>query len=391
MIEKKKMKSIYGIKRLLKYFFILLLCTIAGISLYVTNVLVQKLSEEERSRMELWANATRELINVENFDTDLSFVQSVIESNHSIPVILLDADDYLLSYRNLDSLTLNDKEEIERIKNLHKPIEVPVNDGEIQYIYYDDSRLLKQLSYFPLVQIVIISLFLFLVLFAFFVIQKAEQDKIWVGLSRETAHQLGTPISSLLAWNEILKTRYPDETYLTEMEKDISRLRIITERFSKIGSKPELTEHSLQEELSNVIAYMKKRTSQKVNYVFDSKNANTKVLINVDLFHWVIENLCKNGIDAMEGVGSLTFKITEFSKQVAIDVIDNGKGIPKSKHKTVFNPGYTTKKRGWGLGLSLTKRIIEEYHRGKIFVKHSEPHLGTTFRIVLQKATTNQK
>ena len=164
------MKSIYGIKRLLKYFFILLLCTIAGISLYVTNVLVQKLSEEERSRMELWANATRELINVENFDTDLSFVQSVIESNHSIPVILLDADDYLLSYRNLDSLTLNDKEEIERIKNLHKPIEVPVNDGEIQYIYYDDSRLLKQLSYFPLVQIVIISLFLFLVFFAFFVV-----------------------------------------------------------------------------------------------------------------------------------------------------------------------------------------------------------------------------
>ena len=188
-----------------------------------------------------------------------------------------------------------------------------------------------------------------------------------------------------MAWNEILKTRYPDETYLTEMEKDISRLRIITERFSKIGSKPELTEHSLQEELSNVIAYMKKRTSQKVNYVFDSKNANTKVLINVDLFHWVIENLCKNGIDAMEGVGSLTFKITEFSKQVAIDVIDNGKGIPKSKHKTVFNPGYTTKKRGWGLGLSLTKRIMEENHRGRIYVKKSTVGKGATFCFELRK------
>lgn len=381
------MKSIYGLKRFLKYFFILLSCAIAGVSLFATNVLVKKLSFEERSRMELWANATRELINVENFDTDLSFVQSVIEANHTIPVILLDADGELLSYRNMDSLKLNDKEEIERIKKLHEPIEVPVNDGELQYIYYDDSLLLKQLSYFPFVQIVVVALFLFLVFFAFFSIQKAEQDKIWVGLSRETAHQLGTPISSLLAWNEILKNRYPEEAYLYEMEKDVDRLRVIAERFSKIGSKPELTECSLQEELSNVISYMRKRTSQKVNYVFDAKSTDTKVLINADLFHWVIENLCKNGIDAMEGIGSLTFKIKEYSKQVAIDVIDNGKGIPKSKLKTIFKPGYTTKKRGWGLGLSLAKRIIEEYHRGKIFVKHSEPNFGTTFRIILQKVT----
>ncbi|MBO5974696.1 MAG: HAMP domain-containing histidine kinase, partial [Paludibacteraceae bacterium] len=327
------------------------------------------------------------LINVENFDTDLSFVQSVIEANHTIPVILLDAKGELLSYRNMDSLMLNDSLEIDRIKNLHEPIEVPVNDGEVQYIYYDDSLLLKQLSYFPFVQIVVVALFLFLVFFAFFSIQKAEQDKIWVGLSRETAHQLGTPISSLLAWNEILKNRYPEEAYLYEMEKDVDRLRVIAERFSKIGSKPELTECSLQEELSSVISYMRKRTSQKVNYVFDAKNTNTKVWINADLFHWVIENLCKNGIDAMEGIGSLTFKIKEDSKNVAIDVIDNGKGIPKSKLKTIFNPGYTTKKRGWGLGLSLAKRIIEEYHRGKIFVKHSEPNFGTTFRIILQKVT----
>ena len=381
------MKSIYGLKRFLKYFFILFSFAIAGVSLFATNVLVKKLSFEERSRMELWANATRELINVENFDTDLSFVQSVIEANHTIPVILLDADGELLSYRNMDSLKLNDKEEIERIKKLHEPIEVPVNDGEVQYIYYDDSLLLKQLSYFPFVQIVVVALFLFLVFFAFFSIQKAEQDKIWVGLSRETAHQLGTPISSLLAWNEILKNRYPEEAYLYEMEKDVDRLRVIAERFSKIGSKPELTECSLQEELSSVISYMRKRTSQKVNYVFDAKNTNTKVWINADLFHWVIENLCKNGIDAMEGIGSLTFKIKEDSKNVAIDVIDNGKGIPKSKLKTIFNPGYTTKKRGWGLGLSLAKRIIEEYHRGKIFVKHSEPNFGTTFRIILQKVT----
>ncbi|MBO7315633.1 MAG: HAMP domain-containing histidine kinase [Paludibacteraceae bacterium] len=381
------MKSIYGLKRFLKYFFILLSFAIAGLSLFVTNVLVRKLSSEERSRMELWANATRELINVENFDTDLSFVQSVIEANHTIPVILLDAKGELLSYRNMDSLMLNDSLEIDRIKNLHEPIEVPVNDGEVQYIYYDDSLLLKQLSYFPFVQIVVVALFLFLVFFAFFSIQKAEQDKIWVGLSRETAHQLGTPISSLLAWNEILKNRYPEEAYLYEMEKDVDRLRVIAERFSKIGSKPELTECSLQEELSSVISYMRKRTSQKVNYVFDAKNTNTKVWINADLFHWVIENLCKNGIDAMEGIGSLTFKIKEDSKNVAIDVIDNGKGIPKSKLKTIFNPGYTTKKRGWGLGLSLAKRIIEEYHRGKIFVKHSEPNFGTTFRIILQKVT----
>ncbi len=382
-----KMKSIYGLKRFLKYFFILLSFAIAGVSLFATNVLVKKLSFEERSRMELWANATRELINVENFDTDLSFVQSVIEANHTIPVILLDADGELLSYRNMDSLKLNDKEEIERIKKLHEPIEVPVNDGELQYIYYDDSLLLKQLSYFPFVQIVVVALFLFLVFFAFFSIQKAEQDKIWVGLSRETAHQLGTPISSLLAWNEILKNRYPEEAYLYEMEKDVVRLKVIAERFSKIGSKPELEEYSLQEELSNVISYMRRRTSQKVNYVFDAKSTDTKVLINADLFHWVIENLCKNGIDAMEGIGSLTFKIKDYSKQVAIDVIDNGKGIPKSKLKTIFNPGYTTKKRGWGLGLSLAKRIIEEYHRGKIFVKHSEPNFGTTFRIILQKVT----
>ena len=266
----------------------------------------------------------------------------------------------------------------------HEPILVDFDDETKQYIYYDDSKLLRQLSYYPVVQIGVIVLFLLLMSLAFYTLQRAEQNKVWVGLSRETAHQLGTPISSLLAWNELLAMRYPDDELLGEMQKDIKRLEAIADRFSKIGSKPELQKIMLDEVLQSAINYMSLRVSNKVTFRYTPVQ-NVQVKINPDLFGWVIENLCKNAIDAMDGIGEIRFDVTEKPRQVLLDVSDTGKGIAKSKQKTVFLPGYTTKERGWGLGLSLAKRIIQEYHKGKIFVKYSEVGVGTTFRIVLRK------
>ena len=376
--------DIYTSRSILKYVFIIFSIVIATASIFIIQVLVERLAAEERARMELWADATRELIRTDNPESDLSFVQKVIESNHTIPVVLTDDEGNVLFSRNIDDDEMQNKTTIADFGFKHEPILVDFDDETKQYIYYDDSKLLRQLSYYPVVQIGVIVLFLLLMSLAFYTLQRAEQNKVWIGLSRETAHQLGTPISSLLAWNELLVMRYPDDELLGEMQKDIKRLEAIADRFSKIGSKPELQKIMLDEVLQSAINYMSLRVSNKVTFRYTPVQ-NVQVKINPDLFGWVIENLCKNAIDAMDGIGEIRFDVTEKPRQVLLDVSDTGKGIAKSKQKTVFLPGYTTKERGWGLGLSLAKRIIQEYHKGKIFVKYSEVGVGTTFRIVLRK------
>jgi two-component sensor histidine kinase len=347
------------------------------------NLLVERLSAEERARIELWADATRELIRTDNLDSDLSFVQKVIESNHTIPVVLADEDGNVLFARNIEDVDM-DKTVVADFDFKYEPIQVDFDDATKQYIYYNDSKLLWQLSFFPIVQIGVIVFFLLLMFFAFYTLQRAEQNKVWVGLSRETAHQLGTPISSLLAWNELLVMRYPADELLEEMQKDIKRLEAIADRFSKIGSKPELQQTLIDDVLQTTINYMALRVSNKVKFRYDS-NRTISVRLNADLFSWVVENICKNAVDAMEGIGTISIAVSETSKTVIIDIADTGKGIAKSKRKAVFLPGYTTKTRGWGLGLSLAKRIVEKYHKGKIFIKKSEVGVGTTFRIVLKK------
>lgn len=375
--------NIYTSRSILRYIFIIFSIVIVVASIYVMNLLVERLSAEERARIELWADATRELIRTDNLDSDLSFVQKVIESNHTIPVVLADEDGNVLFARNIEDVDM-DKTVVADFDFKYEPIQVDFDDATKQYIYYNDSKLLWQLSFFPIVQIGVIVFFLLLMFFAFYTLQRAEQNKVWVGLSRETAHQLGTPISSLLAWNELLVMRYPADELLEEMQKDIKRLEAIADRFSKIGSKPELQQTLIDDVLQTTINYMALRVSNKVKFRYDS-NRTIAVRLNADLFSWVVENICKNAVDAMEGIGTISIDVAETSKTVIIDIADTGKGIAKSKRKAVFLPGYTTKTRGWGLGLSLAKRIVEKYHKGKIFIKKSEVGVGTTFRIVLKK------
>lgn len=373
--------NIYRSRKVLKYLFVLFTFVCVAVSIWLTQVLVEKLSEEERERMELWADATRELARTDNMDADLSFVQKVIESNHSIPVLLADADGNVIYARNVE---LQGRSRVSEFAFAYAPIEVKI-DSESQFIYYDDSMLLKQLHFFPYVQVGIVVVFLLVVVLALYVIQRAEQDRVWVGLSRETAHQLGTPISSLLAWVELLKLRYPTDGSFDEMKKDVSRLNVIADRFSKIGSKPELKCINVGELVQQNIAYMSARVSNKVRIESQGLEGDNRAKVNVDLLSWVFENLFKNAIDAMEGEGTITVQLTSTDKHIEIDVSDTGKGIARANKKAIFTPGFTTKQRGWGLGLSLAKRIVEEYHKGKIFVKHTELGKGTTFRVMLRK------
>jgi K+-sensing histidine kinase KdpD len=383
------MKRQYETYQTLKLVFILIAIAIVMASMYFTNSLVKKLSVEERRKMEIWAEATRQLVSMGE-ETNIEFALKIIEGNITIPVVMVDEKDNLSAYRNIavkgdDEATFFAKK-IAEFKAKHPPIPIVLEDNSVQYIYYDDSLLIKQLAFFPYVQLGIIAVFLAIAFLAFSSTKRAEQNQVWVGLFKETAHQLGTPISSLLAWVEIFKSKHVDETLMNEMQKDVNRLRIIAERFSKIGSKPELIPVDLNQTLQNAVQYIRNRSSKKVKietHVFSGQQV--MVPLNVPLFEWVIENLCKNAIDAMDGEGNINISITELTANWCIDVQDTGKGIPKSKFKTVFSPGYTTKSRGWGLGLSLVKRIVEEYHSGKIVVKHSEIGIGTTFRILLNK------
>lgn len=389
---KKQKLKIYKKKKRWKLLLVLFALLIGGISIFFTNTLMKKLAYEEHKKIQLWAEATQQLINISP-DQDVSFLFEVLRNNETIPVILVDMQDNIISYRNIDSIKMQDnnfvQKKIKELKNNSKEhFIIKTEDGEdLNKIYYSDSSLLVQLYYYPYFQLALVFLFILASYFAFSASKRAEQDQVWLGMSKETAHQLGTPISSLMAWTEILKDQVKDSEIINELEKDTKRLEKIALRFSKIGSRAILSKVSLNEILKSTITYMSSRipSSIKINLINSAQDIDTKIEINQDLFEWVIENLCKNAVDAIGENGEVFISYEETQKNIYIDIRDTGKGIPKSKHKTIFNPGYTTKERGWGLGLSLVKRIIEQYHQGKIFVKNSELGNGTTFRIILKK------
>jgi len=374
--------------RQVKILLVVMAVVIAVASLLVSHFLVDDLSNEERKKMEVWAQALHTL-NEADENTDLSLVLSVMEGNHTIPVIVLDKDGHVADYRNIQIHADDAKDTIafveqmgKRMKAADRYIKIQIGDSaDYQLVCYDDSVMLKRLAAWPYVQLGIVLIFVVVAIFALLSSKRAEQNKVWVGLSKETAHQLGTPISSLMAWTEMLKENYPNDELLPEMDKDVKRLERIAERFSKIGSVPEPVDTSMKEVIQHVIDYMNHRTSQKVNIICNMPAEDVILQMNASLFEWVIENLCKNAVDAMEGEGTITISLWKENKNVIIEVADTGKGIRKKDIKHVFTPGFTTKKRGWGLGLSLAKRIVEEYHRGNIFVKSSEIGKGTTFRI----------
>lgn len=380
--------------RQVKIILVLAAIIIAVASLIVSNNLVKKLADEEHNKMEVWAEAMRSL-NKADENTDLNLVLKVINENNTIPVIVTDSKRNVQIYRNVDLKGVNFEDSMKNAEAISSKL---LDDGRYIRIYlddslktdyinvcYDDSVILKRLSTYPYIQLGVVMLFVVVAIFALLTSKKAEQNKVWVGLSKETAHQLGTPISSLMAWTEILKENYPEDELIPEMDKDVKRLELIAERFSKIGSLPEPVPSSLMDVMTHVIDYMDRRTSSKVKFIKDFPDNDIIVKINSSLFEWVIENLCKNAVDAMEGCGTITLHVEETVSKVIIEVTDTGKGIKKKNIRNVFKPGFTTKKRGWGLGLSLAKRIVEEYHKGRIFVKNSEIGKGTTFRIELAK------
>ncbi len=380
------MKSIYDSRQRLKYLFIVVAVCIAIASLVVSDILIKGLAQEERQKMEIWAEATR-LTASKNTAVDMSLVLKILQGNTTIPVVLCNDQDSIMSMKNID-LPEKDVEAFKRAKVLElksrNTIVIDMEDGTYQYVYYDDSIILKRLLIYPYAQLTVVFVFILIAFLALASTKKAEQNKVWVGLSKETAHQLGTPISSLIAWIEYLRTKV-DISLLNEMEKDVKRLEVIAERFSKIGSNPDPVPVDINASIQMALDYMSTRISSKVRIYTHLAPEPVWVLMNDSLFAWVVENLTKNAVDAMEGQGEITYKVEEKDKVVRIDITDTGKGIAKSKFKTVFNPGYTTKERGWGLGLSLVKRIIESYHGGKIYVKSSEIGKGTTFRIELRK------
>lgn len=382
------MASIYELQGYFKYIFIGVAFLIASASIFVSYTLIDDLSKEEDAKMKLWAQATRTLANVEVGEADFALAQAVVVGNTTIPVMLIDKDTTVLSHRNLPQESYTDSE----LKNLamkymqiNEPISIHIGDDEVQYICYDNSVLLKALTYYPFILSVVLIVFFALLLLILYVIKKAEQNKVWVGLSKETAHQLGTPISSLLAWSEILQQQYPDDTMIPEMSKDINRLRMVADRFSQIGSKAELELTELNEVIERMVVYMRKRVSRQIALTFEA-TGTYYALLNVPLFEWVIENLCKNAVDAICETGAIRIFVTAKDTWIYIDITDNGRGIAKHNIGKMFRPGFTTKKRGWGLGLSLVHRIIDKYHHGKIYVRYSEVNVGTTFRIELQKA-----
>ena len=371
------------------YTFILtILLVIVVLSVSFTTRLANKFAEEEYRKIELWAEATRQLIMADEND-NIDLILSVMEGNTTIPVYMVDSAHQLLLSRNVQEPKHN-KEEFykQRINDLRlsqEPIVVQVNEEVTQYIYYEDSTLLRRLYWFPYVQLAVIIAFIAIAVIALIMAQRSEQNSLWVGLSKETAHQLGTPISSLNAWNELLKTTYPNDALLPQMDEDIRRLQMIAERFSKIGSQPTLDQQAILPIVHSAMEYMRMRTSNKITYTLQA-DTDCQVLVCKPLFEWVIENLCKNAIDSIEGKGDISLSLIVQENKVHLDITDTGKGIDRRHFKTIFKPGYTSKKRGWGLGLSLAKRIIEDYHRGKLFVKQSQIGVGSTFRITLEQA-----
>lgn len=377
----------FNTRRLIKSGLFVGALLIGAFSMIYTNNLATQLRIEESKKLSIWAQAQQKLIEAQS-DEELSFYYAIVEGNKTIPVIWENTDGTLI-HRNLDSIKAKNssyvKKRLEIMKKGYPPIKVKLVD-EVSYLYYDDSNLVRQLKNYPFYQLGIIALFIGVSYLAFSTARKSEQNKVWVGLAKETAHQLGTPISSLMAWVDLIEldpTQASPEA-MDEMRKDIYRLNVITERFSKIGSAPVLEICNINDVIAHSIGYMKSRTSPKITYQYVQKHKNLLVSLNIHLFEWVIENICKNAIDAMQGSGRITVRLFQNKNNVIIDITDDGKGIPPNLFKTVFRPGYTTKKRGWGLGLSLVKRIIEEYHKGQIIVKESIPNTSTTFRITLK-------
>lgn len=368
----------------LTYLFVIMAIIVVLLSLWLSNRLVKELAYEERRKIEIWAMATESMLMDE--EMDMSLVLRILESNTTIPIILYDKSSGKLTPRNI-KLPEEDAESYLQIKIVefgrrHDPIALLEMN---QLLYYDDSHTLKTLQLYPYWQLLVIALFTGLAFFALNRSQRAERDRVWVGLSKETAHQLGTPISSLTAWMEYMKLKEIDPQLLTEIDKDVSRLQMITERFSKIGSITGLKPEDLRGVIRRSVAYLEKRVSGAI--VFNMRFPEHPVIVDLNepLFGWVIENIVKNGVDAMQGEGIITFEISEKGKMIHLDISDTGKGLHKSKFKKIFSPGYTTKDRGWGLGLTLVERIVEENHKGEIFVRRSEPGKGTTFRIQLRK------
>lgn len=375
--------------RKVKLLLIFFAAVIAASSLWVSNMLVDDLKEEEVRKMKMWASAMGSLISAEE-NADVTLEQEILSSNSTIPVILTDETGSIIQYNNIvldegaDTLAVL----MERVADMRRGgrvIPVPMGEWGEQYACYDDSMILTQLSYYPYVQLTVVLLFFVICFVAILSSKRAEQNRVWVGLSKETAHQLGTPISSLMAWTTVLKEKYPDDELLPEMERDVARLQMVAERFSKIGSKPEPTSEDLVAVVERAVEYVKHRSPSNVIYEVNFPKRPLLVRVNAPLIEWVIENLCKNSIDAMNGAGTITVTVTQNDDKAFVDVCDTGKGLPKSQHKRVFEPGFTTKKRGWGLGLSLAKRIMQEYHKGRIYVKSSAPGKGATFRIELKK------
>lgn len=398
------LRNIYDTRHIWKTIFIVMALAMVGGFLYFSDNLVRDLAAQERERMQIWANATKELATSTDMTsgTDVDFLFSIIEGNHNIPVLLVDGDGSILLHRNfklpepIDSLSPYAispgnlaflEKKLHHLKTSNNHITIQIDDSTTQELYYEDSTVLKRLAYYPYVQLAVLLIFVGVVYFALVSIKKAEQNKVWVGLSKETAHQLGTPISSLMAWVEMLQATGVDKEIITDMNTDVHRLSVIADRFSKIGSRPEMELNFLNEAIDKSLQYMRSRISARVKLTVVNTGNDCGVMLCLPLFEWVMENLTKNAVDAMQGEGSLTVAIdADSSPKVAyIDVTDTGKGISRKNFKTVFTPGYTTKKRGWGLGLTLVKRIIEDYHGGKVYVKDSEVGSGTTFRIELLK------
>ncbi|MCH4154887.1 MAG: HAMP domain-containing histidine kinase [Muribaculaceae bacterium] len=408
--------DIYDSRRIWKIVFIIISLALVTLFIHISNNLVSDLASQERERMEIWADATKELATMNSLDNaptdslgnplpgygmtqDVDFLLSIIQRNHNIPVLLVDNHGEILLHRNfklpdpVDSLNpLNIspvnkaflQKKLAKLKGTKNQIVIQIDKHNRQYLYYEDSTLLKRLAYYPYIQLAVLFIFVIIVYFALISIKKAEQNKVWVGLSKETAHQLGTPISSLMAWMEMLDASDVDKDIVSDMNKDVHRLSVIADRFSKIGSKPEMELAFINQAISDGLEYMRSRISSRVKLTLHLPDDDCGVMLCQPLFAWVMENLTKNAVDAMQGDGKIDVTVKHSTgKMIFIDVKDTGKGIARKNFKTVFNPGYTTKKRGWGLGLTLVKRIIEEYHGGHIYVKESELNQGTTFRIEL--------
>ena len=384
------MISSFKLKRISKQILLLSAFIIGTTILWYTNNLVDDLRREERTKVNIWANATKQTTDIDNLNEDISFVFEVINHNKTIPVILVDDNGSILYHKNFPSKKANNidylKSQLEIMKESHEPIVFEYADGKHNKIYYKDSILLTRLKIFPYIILVVISLFIVTGYFAFSNSRKSEQNKVWAGMARETAHQIGTPLSSLMGWVTLLHDQGGNEEIVSEMNKDILRLQMITERFSKIGSQPELKNQDVNSIVQRSFYYMKDRSSSKINFKLEISDHAIFSFLNTQLFGWVIENIMRNAIDALQGKGEIKVEVKDHSKNVSIDISDNGKGIKSTQLKTVFEPGYTTKLRGWGLGLSLVKRIVEDYHKGQVYILHSKLGKGSTFRISLLKS-----